>query len=1364
MRKRIRLLSVIVAVALAAIAFGPGAGNVDAAGNTCYVSPGGDNSNPGTLEFPWADPGYASRQIESGDTLVILGGTYHLNQYDADIISPPSGAPGAWTTVRGEEGNRPVLAGGGNLIFAIDLSGRSYVSVENLEITSDGGAPFREAVNATGGPLNQCLLKDLYIHHVDEFGVDIADTRYLEIADCVIEYCGFGSVGGPDGVQGGWRDVVIRGCELSYSGHYYQGGPGPSPYARPDGFGIEESLGPIEIVSTTAKHNRGDGLDSKASNTNIHECVVANNSCDGVKLWGGGSRLENTLIYGTGDGVGGASPWAGLVISDGDNPGARFEVVNVTIHDNPEREAYPMYVQYDYDVPIQVLMRNCIVANGYGLVFFGDSVTLTADHSIFYRPGGQPQVYANGREYSPADIDGGVLGEGNVCADPLFESPAWGSEGDYHLGEGSPAIDSGTGEGAPGADLDGGARPAGDGYDMGAYESRDHAPPADPVKLVFIHHSCGENWLNDANGGLGIALRDNNYFVSDTYYGWGPGSIGDTTDIGHWYAWFRGPSSSTYLAALYSESGQHSAYSRLTPDPGGENEIVMFKSCYPNSDLKGDPGDPVPPIGSNPLRGQDCSSAHHTVANAKGIYTDLLEYFSTRQDKLFIVVTAPPRSSGTYASNARHFNNWLVNDWLDSYPYDNVYVLDFYNVLTSNGGNPNVNDLDWETGNHHRWWEGAVQHKTDYGSDTLAYATGDDHPSGAGNWKATGELVDLINVAYNDFNNDAPTVTSITPSSGTNDGTVDITDLAGTNLGSGATVKLERTGEADINGTSVNVVSPTRITCDFDLTGATTGDWDVYVENTDGQSATLAGGFTVEEPPLPPPTVTSITPSSGTNDGTVDITDLAGTNLGSGATVKLERTGEADINGTSVNVVSPTRITCDFDLTGATTGDWDVYVENTDGQSATLAGGFTVEEPKAYSDTWYLAEGSSDWGFDTYITIANPNETDVTARITYLTKVGPVERPGVVLPALSQTVINPREDIGATDFSTKVECAEGRTIAVDRRMIWTGDGAPSPDGHCSIGVTSPAKTWYLPEGSSDWGFECWLLIQNPNANEANVTVTYMIEGEGPQSFTKTIPANSRESYNMADDIGAKDASIKVESDVPVIAERAMYRNNRRSGHASIGTTSPALSCFLAEGTTDWGFTTYVLIQNPNPTDTEVDVTYMTNSGPVPQATFTIPADSRKTIRVNDVLPDTDLSTKVTGSQPIIAERAMYWDNGTGEACHDSIGMASPHTTFYLPDGETGGGYETYTLVQNPNDTDVEVEISYLTEGGTGNQTFTETIAANSRMTYSMVDKGINGRASVMVTCKTPGRRIMVERAMYWNGRGAGTDTIGGYSD
>ena len=224
----------------------------------------------------------------------------------------------------------------------------------------------------------------------------------------------------------------------------------------------------------------------------------------------------------------------------------------------------------------------------------------------------------------------------------------------------------------------------------------DPSPPSETVKLIFIHHSTGENWLDDWDGGLGIALRDNNYFVSDTTYGWGPSSIGDTTDIGHWWDWFRGTSSATYLSALYAESGQNSSYSRLPTDPGGENEVIMFKSCFPNSHLGGNPGD-SPTTGSNPLRGQDAWSEYMTVANAKGIYNDILEYFQTRQDRLFVAITAPPlvanETDASHAANARALNNWLVNDWLAGYSYNNVAVFDFYNVLTSNGGNANTNDL-----------------------------------------------------------------------------------------------------------------------------------------------------------------------------------------------------------------------------------------------------------------------------------------------------------------------------------------------------------------------------------------------------------------------------------------------------------------------------------------------------------------------------------------------------------------------------------------------------------------------------------------------------------------------------------------------
>ncbi len=290
----------------------------------------------------------------------------------------------------------------------------------------------------------------------------------------------------------------------------------------------------------------------------------------------------------------------------------------------------------------------------------------------------------------------------------------------------------------------------------------DPSPPTSPVKLIFIHHSTGENWLTDGDGNLGIALRDNNYFVSDTNYGWGPSdadlgyaNIGDHTDIGHWYNWFAGPNYVTYTTALYTEYDQNSVYSRLATDPGGENEIIMFKSCYPNSHISGNPTDP-PTTGANPLRGQDAWSEYMTVGNVKGIYNDILGYFATRTDKLFVLIVSPPlietETDATHAANARAIAEWLVNDWLDGYPHDNVAVFDFYNVLTSNGGNTNINDLDWPTGNHHRWLTGTVQHTQTVDNNFSAYGGGNgggSHPTAAGGQKASGEFVPLLNVFYN---------------------------------------------------------------------------------------------------------------------------------------------------------------------------------------------------------------------------------------------------------------------------------------------------------------------------------------------------------------------------------------------------------------------------------------------------------------------------------------------------------------------------------------------------------------------------------------------------------------------------------------
>lgn len=535
------------------------------------------------------------------------------------------------------------------------------------------------------------------------------------------------------------------------------------------------------------------------------------------------------------------------------------------------------------------------------------------------------------------------------------------------------------------------------------------------------------------------------------------------------------------------------------------------------------------------------------------------------------------------------------------------------------------------------------------------------------------------------------------------------------------------------------------------------GETQVSLSTSGGTSNQLTFGVS--------PYINTINPKSGGMLNTVNITGTAFGKAQGGSKVLFgttEASGYLNWNDNSISCVIPE---------GPTSGTVSVV---TDGGKSN-GKDFTVLTP-----IWYLAEGTCAWGFDSYISIENPNDNEVDAEITYMLPQGEAQPQRLTLPAHSQTTVNPKDHLKfETDFSTKVECLDGQMIAVDRTMEWTGAGAPSSEGHNSIGVVAPATTWFLAEGSSAWGFETWLLIQNPNDRDAVCQVTYMPEGSEARTFTKTVPAFSRRTYNMADDMGAVDASIKVTCEMPVIPERSMYRYARREGNCSIGTTLPAQGyytamsgkglshdCYLAEGSSRWGFTTYLLVQNPNDDVATVDVTYLLEDSAEPQETIMMPPRSRKTIRVNDILPDSDFAIYVHGDIPVAAERSMYWGGGTalGEATHNTVGMTDTHDSFLFPDGEVSRGRETFTCLMNPNLSAVDVTVSYLGADGSVLAVINDTLDPLTRKTYNMVDKIKEGRASILVNVTTPGKRIMAERAMYWNGRGAGTCTIGGFED
>ena len=228
------------------------------------------------------------------------------------------------------------------------------------------------------------------------------------------------------------------------------------------------------------------------------------------------------------------------------------------------------------------------------------------------------------------------------------------------------------------------------------------AAPDQPRNLLFIHHSCGGLWLADKGsaaaghdciynvhpegGGLRRLLEENGYRVHEASYN---SAIGADTDIKDWP-----PKFSQHMEKVLKTKMQDA----LLPD-GQTNDIVMFKSCFPNNNFADD----------------------RAVEEAMDAYKSLLDDFRRQPDVLFVAVTAPPLVPPNKSSNslkhfikkmlgryedipaigqrARRFNNWLKdieNGWLSGYELKNVVVFDLYDILTREGQS---NWAEYPTGN-----------------------------------------------------------------------------------------------------------------------------------------------------------------------------------------------------------------------------------------------------------------------------------------------------------------------------------------------------------------------------------------------------------------------------------------------------------------------------------------------------------------------------------------------------------------------------------------------------------------------------------------------------------------------------------------
>ncbi|NLH38832.1 MAG: S8 family serine peptidase [Elusimicrobia bacterium] len=172
--------------------------------------------------------------------------------------------------------------------------------------------------------------------------------------------------------------------------------------------------------------------------------------------------------------------------------------------------------------------------------------------------------------------------------------------------------------------------------------------------------------------------------------------------------------------------------------------------------------------------------------------------------------------------------------------------------------------------------------------------------------------------------NDTLSVSSLDPTSGSNNSTVSI-KVYGSGFLKSATSRLSKIGFSDIL-CATSVLSSTAAVCSADLNGAWEGKRDFIIDNGISNFS-KTDAFTINSSAL---NVNSINPVSGYNNNSNIEINVYGSGFKSSTSLKLSKTSFSDITPTSFEVKTSTYIHSFFNILNSPAGKRDLCVKNSD--------------------------------------------------------------------------------------------------------------------------------------------------------------------------------------------------------------------------------------------------------------------------------------------------------------------------------------------------------------------------------------------------------------------------------------------------
>ncbi len=494
------------------------------------------------------------------------------------------------------------------------------------------------------------------------------------------------------------------------------------------------------------------------------------------------------------------------------------------------------------------------------------------------------------------------------------------------------------------------------------------------------------------------------------------------------------------------------------------------------------------------------------------------------------------------------------------------------------------------------------------------------------------------------------------------------------------------------------------------------------------------------------PVISNLSPNAG---GANTLVTISGNNFG--AYRRSARAGFHDAS--SASVVSWTNSQVKVRVPkGATNGNVNVYAW--DGESSN---GRQYNTDGTPVPSWLLAEGATWPGFDEWVLVQNPNSSESKVSVTFMTPGGKVPGPSFSVPAFSRVSVHVNDYVSNQDVSTAISVISGPGVCAERAMYFNAsDGKWG--SHDSIGAASASEEWYLAEGATWPGYDEWVQVLNPGTQTVQARLYFQTPAGQITGPTLSLGPETRKTVHVNDYVPNQDVSTEVRSLTSgqgIVAERSMFMrtaDGKVDCHDSIGATEPSSGWGLSEGATWPGYDEWVLVQNPTSTTATAYFFFMTGDGVTKGPVKQVGPRKRVSVRVNDYLPNSDVSTLVltaADSQKVVVERSMYVRASDGKlGAHNSIASEYSSTGWYLPEGCTSPGYDEWVLVMNPSpDTAVSVQLTFMTPEGVVPGP-SASLPPASRMTFHVNDY-VTGDVSTRV--KSDGY-VVAERSMYINAR------------